>query len=125
MAGDSFVSLSGVFLYCRRALRKASLSRVPVGPVFPASRRFMDFTATSARQLLWAKATDESLWWIPQSRRKLEVAEAVNSGPPSEASSSGMPKVVKVNLREAMMPEDPPEALMTVGQLEYLSTMTK
>ena len=53
------------------------------------------------------------------------MAEAVNSGPPSEASSSGIPKVVKVNLREAIRRADPPEALQTVGQLEYLSTMTK
>ena len=61
MAGDNFVSLSGVFLYCNRALWKASLLRVPLGSVLPARRRFMDFTATSARQLLWAKATDDSL----------------------------------------------------------------
>ena len=53
------------------------------------------------------------------------MAEAVNSGTPSEVSSSGMQNVVKVNLREAMRSEDPPEALITVGQLENLSTMTK
>ena len=58
-AGDSLVSLSGVFLYWSIALWKASGSRSPFEPVLFIMSRLMVFTAISALQLLWGNATDE------------------------------------------------------------------
>ena len=49
---------------------------------------------------------------------------AMNSGPPSDDNSSGMPYVVKVRRRMLTSPFAPSVALSTMGQLEYLSTMT-
>ena len=58
MAGDIRVAGSGVFLYCRTALWKASESRLPFAVTLPVSRRFIVLTPTSARQLLWGNATE-------------------------------------------------------------------
>ena len=52
IAGESFVSLSGVFLYCRMARWKASVPRSPLGPVLSVIMRLIVFTPTSAIQLL-------------------------------------------------------------------------
>lgn len=50
---------------------------------------------------------------------------AVNSGPPSVASSSGMPKVTNVRLKQLIKPVAPSDDFSTIGHLEYLSTMTR
>ena len=52
IAGESFVSLSGVFLYRRMARWKASVSSSPFGPVLSVIMRLTVFTPTSALQLL-------------------------------------------------------------------------
>ena len=51
----------------------------------------MILTPNSALQLLCGKAIDDSRWWTPHVRRKPWRVFDWNSGPPSEASSSGMP----------------------------------
>ena len=43
----------------------------------------------------------------PQSVRNWRVVLEVNSGPPSEDSSSGIPKVTKVRLRQTISPVAP------------------
>lgn len=53
------------------------------------------------------------------------MAVAVNSSPPSVASSSGMLKVMNVRLRQLIKPVAPYDDFSTIGQLEYLSTMTR
>ena len=73
IAGDSLVSGSGQFLYCSIALWNASVSRLPFGPVFSAIIRLTVLTPISARQLLWGKATDDSLWWTPVSSKRFEL----------------------------------------------------
>ena len=62
IAGDSPVSLSGVFLYWSMARMNLSVSRVPFGPVFSMIMRFAVFTPTSARQLLCGLDTDDRRW---------------------------------------------------------------
>ncbi|XP_052799440.1 uncharacterized protein LOC128231061 [Mya arenaria] len=63
---------------------------------------------------------------LPVSHRNLvNVATEVISGPPSDASSSGIPNVTKVRLRQSTRPLTPPEAFSTIGQFEYWSTTTK
>ena len=91
IAGDCFVAGSGAFRYWRIACWKLSMSRLPLEPVFPMIRRLIVFTAISARQLLCGYATGLRRWWTPQSCRNFWVVWATNSGPPSEASSSGIP----------------------------------
>ena len=73
--------------------------------------------------LVWA--TEENLWMVPQVFRAFFNEADVNSGPPSEANSSGIPKVLKVRFNVAMRPVEPSGDLSTIGQLEYRSTMTK
>ena len=125
LAGDNFVSLSGVFLYCNIARWNASVLRSPLGLVFPVIKRLTVLTPTSARQLLWRNATDDSLWWTPQSCSNFRIVMDVNSGPPSEASSSGIPNVPNVLLKQSTRPLVPPEAFSTIGHFEYRSTTTK
>ena len=60
MAGDSFVSGSGVFRYWRMARWSLSVSSSPLGPVLEVMMRFAVFTPISARQLECGKATEES-----------------------------------------------------------------
>ena len=55
IAGDSFVSGSGVLRYWSIALCTASVSSSPSGPVLSVMSRFILFTPISARQLLWGK----------------------------------------------------------------------
>ena len=61
IAGDILVSGSGVLRYCKTARCTASVSRSPFAPVLSVIKRFIVLTATSARQLLWGKATEDSL----------------------------------------------------------------
>ena len=91
IAGDCFVAGSGAFRYWRIACWKLSMSRLPLEPVFPMIRRLIVFTAISARLLLCGYATELRRWRTPQSCINFWVVWATNSGPPSEASSSGMP----------------------------------
>ena len=62
VAGDCLVAGSGVLRYWRMALWNASTSRFPSLPIFPEIRRLTVFTPTSARQLLWGKATELRRW---------------------------------------------------------------
>ena len=118
IAGDIRVAGSGVFRYCRIALWKASESRLPLAVTLPVSRRFIVFTPTSALQLLWGNATELRRWWTPQSWRNCVVVVDVNSGPPSVASSSGMPNVEKMRLSALTTPLAPSSACFTMGQFE-------
>ena len=59
---------------------------------------------------------------LPQLVRKVHVAAAVNSGPPSEDSSSAMPNVANTRRRQEMRLSAPSLARSTTGQLLYLST---
>ena len=124
LAGDSLVSLSGQFRYCSIARWNASVSSVPPGPVLLQIARFTVFTPISARELLCVNGTDDRRWCTPHDLRKSLVAAATNSGLPSEESSSGIPYVTKLR-KVSMSPLDPPEAFSTMGQLEYLSTITR
>ena len=63
----------------------------PSFPVLPVIILFTVLTPISALQLLCGNATELRRWWTPQSFKNCVVALAVNAGPPSEASSSGMP----------------------------------
>ena len=88
-AVDIFVSGSGVLRYCKTARCTASVSRSPFPPVLFVIKYFIVLTATSAWQLLWGKATEDSqIWFTPHVRRN---SVDVYSGPPSDASSSGVP----------------------------------
>lgn len=64
------------------------------------------------------QATDESIWCTPQSWRNRRVATEVNSGPPFDASSSGIPEITKVRRRQSIRSLAPTEAFSTIGQLE-------
>ena len=125
IAGDNFVSESGVFRYWRIARWTPSVSSSPLVPVLLVMRRSTVFTPISALQLLCGNATDESWWCTPQVLRKRRVVVEVNSGPPSDASSSGIPYVTNERRRLSIRPSAPPVVLSTIGQFEYLSTMTR
>ena len=117
-AGESLVFGSGVFRYWSIALWKASVSSEPLGLVLSWSILFTVFTPISALQFECGKATDDSLWRTPQLRKNDRVSVAVNSGPPSLASSSGTPKVTKVLRRDVIRPLLPSFARSTMGQFE-------
>ena len=53
------------------------------------------------------------------------MVAAVNSGPPSVAHLSGMPNVTNVCRRQSISPFEPSCPLSIIGQLKYLSTMTR
>ena len=78
----------------------------------------MVLTPNSARQLLCGKATDDRRWWMPQRRKKSWVKNEVNSGPPSDDSSTGMPKVMNARRKQSTRPWAPSWARSTIGQLE-------
>jgi hypothetical protein len=61
MAGERFVFLSGVFLYCSMARWKESLSMSTEELVLSIRRRLAVLTPISALQLLWGKATEDNL----------------------------------------------------------------
>ena len=117
IAGLKPVSLSGVLRYWSMALWKLSVFRVPLRPVFSIMRRFTVFTPISARLLLWAKATEDRRWRVPQFCRKVCAALEVYSGPPSDVSSSAMPNVTKVERSAEINPCAPSDACSTMGQL--------
>ena len=71
----------------------ASVFRDPLGPVLPASIRLTVFTPTSALQLLCGFATPLKRCSTPQLRRNVSVGPALNSGPPSDDSSSALPRL--------------------------------
>ena len=50
---------------------------------------------------------------------------AANSGPPSVAHSSGTSNVTNVHHRQSISPFELSCPLSIIGQLEYLSTMTR
>ncbi len=83
----------------RERLRVFSPASVRKG-VFVAESSLPDVKVKfpSALQLLWGNATELRRWWTPQSWRNCVVVVDVNSGPPSVASSSGMPNVEKMRL---------------------------
>ena len=89
IAGDSLVAGSGVLRCWRTARWNASVFRLPLADMLPARSLLIDLTPISARQLLCGKATELRRWCMPQSLRNWTVMAAVNSGPPSVASSSG------------------------------------
>lgn len=124
IAGESFVSLSGVFLNLSIAHWNASVLRSPCGPVLSMMRHFTVLMPISALQLLWGKANEQIRWCMPQSSRNCLVATAVYSGPPSEASSSSILNVMKVLHRQAS-PVAPSDDFSMIGQFEYLSTTTR
>ena len=125
MAGDNPVSLSGVFRYCSMARWNLSVFRVPPGPVFSMIILLTVFTAISARLLLCAKATEEMRCLTPQLLRNVFILSEVNSGPPSEVSSSLIPKVTNVRRNRVVIPSVPVADASTMGQFEYLSTATR
>ena len=106
-AGDMLQSGLGVLRSCGIARRNLSLLRLPVGPVLDYSRRFAVLTATSALPFDWGKWAEDRRCLMPQWLRKFAVRPAVNSGPPSLESSSGTPKVAKINLRWRISPAAP------------------
>eukprot|EP00794_Sanderia_malayensis_P001441 gene1441-1586_t len=129
-AGDKLQSRSGVLRSCRMARRNPSWLRFPVGPVFDIKRRLAILTATSALPLDWGKLTEEMRWRTFHEWRNVSVLVAVNSGPPSLASSSGTPKVPKNVRKWRIKPVDPARSLPTVEhktstQPESLSPTTR
>jgi hypothetical protein len=113
IAGESCVSLSGVFLHWSIARWNVSVSSSSLGPVLSAIRRLSVLAPTSALQLLWGKDTEDRRWCTPQSWRNyfVAVAVAVNSGPPSDASSSGITKATNVRRKQVTSPVAPFEDL--------------
>ena len=53
------------------------------------------------------------------------MAPAMNSLPPTDESSSAMPKVTNTMRSAAIRPLEPSAFSSTMGQLEYLSTATR
>ena len=125
IAGDSFMSVAGEFQYCSIALWKASVLSSPFGPVLLVISLFTVVTPNSSLQLLWGKATEESRSLTPQISKNSRVVAAVNSGLPSDDSSSLILNITNMQHKQAMRPMAPSEFLSTTGQLEYLSTMTR
>jgi hypothetical protein len=125
IAGEIFVSGSGVLRYCSIALCTVSVSSSPFGPVLSVMRRFIVFTPISARQLLCGKATDDRRWCTPHLCRNDLVPVEVNSGPPSDASSSGVTYVTKARHKWFLRPVAPPVNFDMIGQFEYRSTVTR
>ena len=124
-AGDSLVTGSGVLRKVRTACWTASVFRCPELSMLLVISLFMDFTAISALQLLWGNATELSRWWIPHSFRNFCVCPEVNSGPPSDDSSSGTPNVTNDIRSWSIRVVDPWVCLHRMGQPEYRSMMTR
>ena len=70
-AGDSLVSLSGVFLYVNSGLVTAKLSSFPSDDTFSHSNLLASLMAISALVLAWGRATDVSLWCTPYCLRNV------------------------------------------------------
>ena len=91
LAGDSLVSLSGVFLSCSKALEMAALSKEPSVPTLSLSIRLTVLTPSSALELAWGFPTELILWWIPYAPIMSSTHLAVRLGPPSEVQLTGTP----------------------------------
>ena len=61
IAGESFVSGSGVLRCCKIARWNLSVFRSPLGLVLDAMSLFAVLTPISARELEWGNATDDNL----------------------------------------------------------------
>ena len=72
--------------------------KAAIGVVLSVMIRLTDFTPIFALQFECGKATDDRQWCTPHSFRNWRVAVAVNSGPPSVATSSGMPDMEVMNM---------------------------
>ena len=123
-AGDAFVSGSMELRYISKALWNLSTSKDPDASMLSISILLTVLTANSALQLACGFATDDILCLTPQAFKNSLVFPAVNYGPPSEVNSSGMPNVTKVSRRRLTRPSAPDSDRYTIGQFEYLSTMT-
>ena len=66
MAGEIFVSGSGILRYWSIAILKASVLSSLVDEVLEVINLFTVFTLISARQLECGKVTEDLRWWIPQ-----------------------------------------------------------
>ena len=77
----------------------ALVSREPVGLTFDVRMRFMVFTATLALPLLSGKYADDNRCRIPQLFRNALNSFDSYGGLPSDAISSGIPKVLKYRRR--------------------------
>jgi len=69
IAGDNFVSLYGVFLYCKMARWNESVARLSSGFFIINDEALDCLHPTSARQLLYGKATDDKRWCTPSHSR--------------------------------------------------------
>ena len=108
---DRPVSWIGVFRYGRMARETLSLSKEPWGLVFPFTILFAVLTVSSARQLDWGYATEDSLCLTHYVWRNFWNMLEVKGGPPSVLSSSGVPYVwnrcwqMDINLDEVAWPD--------------------
>ena len=104
---ESLQPRSGVFLCVRRARTILSLVKFPSGPTFSIKRRFVAFTASSAIPLEDGRYADDIRCRTPHLSRKVSVALAVNSGPPSLDISTGRPNVANMVLKAEHRPAEP------------------
>lgn len=72
------------------------MSSSPLGLVLEVMCLLVVLTPISAWQLEWRNAGKVRGLCIPQSLRNLVIVGKINSSPPSEAHSFGMPKVGKM-----------------------------
>ena len=87
------MSWSGVFLKVRRPFTSRMRSSSPLGLAESLIILLADPTDFSAFWLAWENPTEVSMWWTPSFLRNSWVLPAVYSGPPSDVSASGMPKL--------------------------------
>ena len=83
----------------------------PLRSIFERNSLFAVLTATSARPLDWGWYADDTLDLIPHFLRNSFVILAINSGPPSLASSSGAPNVAMKDLKQDISPRAPDQVL--------------
>ena len=101
IAGENFVSGSGVFRYWSMAILNESVLSSPARDVFNVMRRFTVDAMVD-----------------PQLSRNFWVWPEMNSGPPSLDNSSGIPNVMNVRFSKSTNPSEPLEERSTMGQLE-------
>ena len=90
-AGERWQLESGVLRSCSMAFKKLSVFKDPEGPIFERKSLLAVLTATSARPFDCGKYAEDSRWLTPHWSKKRIVALALNSGPPSLASSVAIP----------------------------------
>ena len=126
-AGVLPVSLIGVCLYSISATAAfLPLSFIPC-PTLSVSILFMLFTPVSARRLACGLYADVILWCTPHFLRNSWVVCAVNCGPPSDTSISGMPKLVKASISWSRSSKAVPPLphSCTIGHDVYASTISR